>query len=135
MNVFSRFDEELELESKQKNWGIRLLEKSNVQLCLLFVTFYALFADDYKILTAEKNMDLTYDVFGLIAILIFVAEILIACFCKTGYFNSYYFYLDFVSTASMLLDLSWIKILLIQYGYIPYKLDEAVEVGWQGSAS
>jgi hypothetical protein len=117
MNVFSRFEEEEDQEKKKRNWGIVLLEKSNVQLCLLFVTFYALFADDYKILTAEKNMDLAYDVFGLIAISVFVAEILIACFYKTGYFNSYYFYLDFVSTASMVLDLSWIKILLIQYGY------------------
>ncbi len=114
MNVFAamQIDEE---EVRVKHRVHKLLDGSKVQLFLLVVTFYALFADDYRYLTTDKDYDTFYDVFIIICMTIFGLEILLSSIYKPGYFNSYYFWLDAISTASLILDFSPIKIQIILY--------------------
>lgn len=114
--AFSNFDLEDE-EPMKKGKVLRILESSQIQLFLLIVTFYSLFADDYRTLTSKQEMDIFYDVFVIICMAIFSIEIFISCFFKGGYFNSYYFYLDIISTASLILDFSPVRNALIEFSY------------------
>jgi hypothetical protein len=114
-NIFDAMREEGELVIKTR-W-LKFLENPRVQLFLLIITLYALFADDYRYLTGRKAIDPVYDVFILICTGIFFVEIVIASIFKPGYFNSYYFYLDIVSTGSLILDYYPVKAELIIFGY------------------
>lgn len=91
------------------------------------VTIFALFGDDikYMIATGEtKHYQDTDDVFNTITVIcmsIYTVEIILQCVAdrredepetlKTHfiwrYFSSFYFWLDVLSTASMLLDITW----------------------------
>lgn len=106
-------DDDVRVKSK----GQKILENSKVQLFLLIVTLYALFADDYRYLTCKKEVDVVYDVFNIICIVIFTVEIVVSCIFKPGYFNSYYFYLDIISTASLILDFTPVKNEMIEFSY------------------
>jgi hypothetical protein len=99
-----------------KGRSLKFLESPRVQLFLLIITLYALFADDYRYLTGRKAIDPVYDVFILICTGIFFVEIVVASVFKPGYFNSYYFYLDIVSTGSLILDFYPVKAELIIFG-------------------
>ena len=114
MNVFSKFavDEE-ELEEKKPI--LKFIENSKFQLMILVVTIYALFADQYKLIVCRTQLDSFFDVFVIICIALFSFEIIIATIFKQGYFNSYYFYLDIVSTASLILDFTPVKVALLEW--------------------
>ena len=113
-NIFDAMRDEGDMVIKTR-W-LQFLENPRVQLFLLIITLYALFADDYRYLTGRKAIDPVYDVFILICTGIFFIEIIIASTFKPGYFNSYYFYLDIVSTGSLILDYYPVKAELIIFG-------------------
>ena len=73
-----------------------------------FVTFYALFADDIRILFLPKEADLYLDVLTIIAILLYMAEFIIGVICIDKYFLSFYFWVDLVSLLSMVPDVSFL---------------------------
>lgn len=113
-NIFESLAEDVEV--KVKNPGQKFVENSKIQLFLLIVTFYALFADDYRTLVTKPDMDINFDIFVWICIAIFMIEIFISTISKSGYFNSYYFYLDIISTASLILDFSPVRNALNEFG-------------------
>jgi len=39
---------------------------------------------------------------------LFTAEIIIACYVKRGYFGSFFFWLDVLATLSMFFDIGWL---------------------------
>ena len=109
--------EDDEIDYKDKKLMHRFIDNPKVQLMILVVTLYSLFADDYRVLTAKKNLDVVYDVFVMLCLAIFTVEIIIAYFWKPLYSNSYYFYLDIISTASLILDFSPVNNALIIFRY------------------
>lgn len=109
--------EDEEIDYKDKKPMHKFIDNSKVQLVLLIVTLYSLFSDDYRILASKKHLDVIYDVFVIICLSVFSIEILIAAIWKPLYFNSYYFYLDIVSTASLILDFSPVSNALIRFSY------------------
>ena len=109
-----------EEDTRVKSAGQMFVENSKVQLFLLVVTLYALFADDYRTLTTQPDMDQAFDYFVLLCTLIFLAELFISVFCRPGFFNSYYFYLDVISTISLLLDYSPVRNALISFRYFRF---------------
>lgn len=72
------------------------------------VTVYTLFFDDIRVLAIDK----TYDgiLFGITSacFLIFTVEILLAAMCREEYFMTFFFWLDIISTISMIPDIGWI---------------------------
>jgi len=106
-----------EIDEKDKKLMHRFIDHPKIQLMLLIVTLYSLFADDYRTLASGKHLDVIYDVFTIICLSIFSIEILIAAIWKISYFNSYYFYLDIISTASLILDFSPVRNALIKFSY------------------
>ena len=72
------------------------------------ITLYALFGDDARILVTDKNGDSGFWVCNIIAMIAFAIEILVASICRKDYFNGFFFWLDLVSTVSLLLDIGWV---------------------------
>ena len=109
--------EDDEIDYKDKKLMHRFIDHPKVQLMILVVTLYSLFADDYRVLTGRKGLDIVYDVFVMLCLAIFSIEIVIAAIWKPLYSNSYYFYLDIISTASLILDFSPVNNALIVFRY------------------
>ena len=83
---------------------------------MLIVTFYALFGDDYRLLVSPIETDKYWDAATIIALVMFTAEIVLAVLAKQFYFLSYFFWLDLVSTASLILDIIMVKESIISAG-------------------
>ena len=73
------------------------------------ITLYALFGDDIRVLATDKDGDVYFWILNCIAMGMFVLELLIASFVKKGYFWGFFFFLDVLSTLSLLLDIGWIS--------------------------
>ncbi len=94
----------------------KFIDHPKIQLLLLIVTLYSLFADDYRVLASDKQLDVIYDVFVMLCLGIFSIEIVIAAIWKPLYVKSYYFYLDIISTASLILDFGPVSTAIIIFG-------------------
>ena len=80
----------------------------SVTLFMTIVTLYALFGDDIKIAAFTKNADEVFNYITLVALIFFTIEISLNALSQEGYFNSFYFWLDVISTLSLITDISWI---------------------------
>jgi len=75
---------------------------------MTIITLYALFGDDVRVLTTDKHGDPTYWTLNIIALISFSLEIIVASLCKENYFNGFFFWLDTISTISLLLDIGYV---------------------------
>jgi hypothetical protein len=72
---------------------------------MTMVTLWALFGDDLRLLTTERDMDSFFVQLTLFCLCCFVVELLFASIAKAGYFASFYFWLDCIATCSLVLDI------------------------------
>ncbi|EGR27667.1 hypothetical protein IMG5_191510 [Ichthyophthirius multifiliis] len=72
------------------------------------ITIYALFGDDTRVLVTDKNGDPIFWTINIVVLILFGLEIILASLVNPGYFNGFFFYLDIVSTISLLLDIGWV---------------------------
>jgi hypothetical protein len=70
---------------------------------------WALFSDDIRVLTCNKNQDIGFYVVTQIVFCIFLLEFLLMCYAKADYIFSFFFWLDLISTFSLLLDIGYIS--------------------------
>ena len=92
-------------------WKLKLIDVLDgvyFSTIMTIITLYALFGDDIRVLVTDKNGDSTFWIFNIIALCAFGIEVLLASLCKEGYFNGFFFWLDFISTLSILLDIGWV---------------------------
>lgn len=82
-----------------------VVESNFVQVLMTLVTIYALLGDDLKLLTTTVAADDTFTVLTSISLVLFLIELLLASIGKEGYFNSFFFWLDLVSTLSLITDI------------------------------
>lgn len=75
---------------------------------MTLITFYALFFDDIRMIFFEMSQDDGFFAVTLIGMIAFSIEILLASISMDEYFNSFFFWLDLVSTVSMIPDCGWI---------------------------
>ena len=80
----------------------------SVNLLTLIMTIFALFGDDCRLAFTTKEVDFTFYNLTLICLIGFTIEITINCLCQNNYFNSFYFYLDVISTISLIADIKYI---------------------------
>lgn len=72
------------------------------------VTIYSLFFDDIRIIALEKEDDgYVYGV-ACFVFFLFLTEIILQSIVEEGYFASFFFWLDLLSTISLLPDIGWI---------------------------
>lgn len=70
------------------------------------LTIWALMGDDLKMLLTEKPADSVFDGLVIVNLVFFTAEVVISSLGKDDYVVSFFFWLDIISTATLLLDLS-----------------------------
>jgi hypothetical protein len=72
------------------------------------LTIYALFFDDLRMMFFHvEDDDIFYSITSA-ALFFFAYEICLASYAKFGYWNSFFFWLDVVSTLSLIPDIGWI---------------------------
>ena len=82
----------------------KFLDHWTVIAFMTFVTIYALFWDDIRVLTMDKSHDFLFDVITLVFTCLFAIEISLAVFAQKDYLFSFFFWLDIIATISMILD-------------------------------
>ena len=85
----------------------KFLDSPPVQIVMTTFTIYILFADDIKNLATSKSADNTFSSICVALMSLFFIELVISAIAAEDYFLGFYFWLDFVSLVSMLLDVHW----------------------------
>ncbi len=81
-------------------------------MCIL--TIYALFAENLKNLLTNKDADDIFSISSIIIISIFLIEFILSCISLDNYFWRFYFWMDFISMLSMVLDINWFYDILLE---------------------
>eukprot|EP00440_Ansanella_granifera_P046420 gb/GFBE01050273.1/.p1 GENE.gb/GFBE01050273.1/~~gb/GFBE01050273.1/.p1 ORF type:complete len:1006 (+),score=225.91 gb/GFBE01050273.1/:1-3018(+) len=77
------------------------------------LTFWALLGDDLRILTTDKPADQWFNIVTIVCLFFFTVEVVLSSLCKQDYFLGFFFSLDCISTASLVLDLTWVADTLV----------------------
>jgi Ion transport protein len=85
----------------------KLINHWTVTIFMTVWTIYALFGDDVRQLGFPKAADKTFYSLTICAMIFFAIEILLASIAKEDYFLSFYFWLDLISTVSLIFDIGW----------------------------
>ena len=72
---------------------------------MLFITIYALIGDDVRILAFEKKNDDVFLWLNVVALSLFVIELIFSSIGVKGYLASFFFWLDLLSTVSDVSDI------------------------------
>ena len=71
---------------------------------MTLVTIYALFGDDLRMLVFNKSADNVFFDLTYLSFASFMFELILSCIAKEGYILGFYFWLDLVSTLSLIMD-------------------------------
>lgn len=99
VNIFKQL---LEQEEDETSFTYKVMNNSVTQLFILSLTIYTLFSEDYQVLTSDKQLDIYYDLCTIACMFVFFMELLIFCFVKDDYLNSYSFWFDTLSLITLL---------------------------------
>lgn len=95
---------ENELQKRLQN----MLESTNYSILIAIFTIYTLFGDNIRVIFFGESSDTGFSVGSLIALAAFTIEILITLFAKKEYRWSFFFWLDIISTVSIIFDVHFI---------------------------
>lgn len=93
--------------TKIQLYGEKMLESYPSVIFMSLVTLYTLFFDDIRTIFIPKEQDDIFFTITLICFIIFMVEIIIGASCRRVYFLTFFFWLDLISTLSMLPDIGW----------------------------
>ena len=88
-----------------------------VQLFMLIISLYALMGNDVQMLAFEKKDDGVFMVLNVITIVLFTIDIILSSIAIQDYVFSFLFWVDIISTASIVLDLESVQKSLIGYDF------------------
>ncbi|CAD8192164.1 unnamed protein product [Paramecium octaurelia] len=83
-----------------------VLESTVFQVIINILTLYALFGDDIRVAAFRLSADIVFDALNITCLIMFSTEIILSVIVKEGYFLSFFFWLDSISTISLLLDIN-----------------------------
>lgn len=75
---------------------------------MAFITVYSLFGDDIRNSSFSKSWDNVFDSLTIFCLVSFMIEICLFSLVNEGYFCGFYFWLDFVSTCSLIADINFL---------------------------
>lgn len=76
-------------------------------------TFYALFGDDVRLVGIKKEFDNIFYSISTFTLSFFAIEIILSSIVIPKYFIGFYFWLDVISTLSLIFDIGWIWDLIV----------------------
>ena len=71
--------------SKKREQVLAHLDSNISTFLMTLITIYALFSDDLRILTVDATGDIVYTVLSSVSFFLFLAEILLQCWCREKY--------------------------------------------------
>lgn len=77
------------------------------------LTIYALTGDDFRLMFTHMPADSLFNCFTIICLVVFTVEIIVSTFGKDDYFLSFWFVLDSIATATLILDLTFVNDLIL----------------------
>jgi hypothetical protein len=83
---------------------------------MAIITIYSLFGDDIRSVLFEASDDYKFYIMTSISFGFFVVEMILQSFLREDYWLGFYFWLDLISTLSLLTDIGWIMNALIDAG-------------------
>lgn len=98
-------------QSKDKRWKnvlLKIVDNNFVLLFMTALTIFALFSNDIQTAFCPASVDFPFDVIQCILFCLFTFEIILTCLCKDDYIFSFFFWLDVISTLSLIQDISFI---------------------------
>lgn len=87
----------------------RYLDNIYFNLFITLITIYALFASDIQAAAFQAKDDNVFDILSLSSMGIFLIEIILSFVIKSQYRFSFFFWLDLISTFSLLLDVTLVQ--------------------------
>ena len=87
----------------------RFLDSVLFQTIITTFIMYALFGTDFKFYFFSKSQDFVFDILTFWSLGIFSLEIILSMITKKDYLFSFFFWLDVMSTMTLILDLSWVN--------------------------
>jgi hypothetical protein len=85
----------------------KLLDSTPVTVFMTIITVYALFGDDLRLASAPASADGTFYNISFSVLVIFLLELLLNCLARPNYVGSFYFWLDLISSTSLIVDIGW----------------------------
>jgi len=103
------FQEERDLAKLKRYEKIeQILENKWFSLIIFLATIEALFGQDFNDLVLPKEAQPVFDVLAFVAMALFIFELILCWIARKEYRWSFFFWLDLISTLSILLDVSFI---------------------------
>lgn len=75
---------------------------------MVIITLFVLFGDDIRLVGLKKKSDDIFFGISTFALCFFMMEILLSSIAIPRYFNGFYFWLDLISTVSIIFDIGWV---------------------------
>ena len=72
---------------------------------MFIFTLYALIGDDIRLLTFTKKSDTAFMVLNILTFILFMVELILSSLSVPDYFGSFFFWLDLISTISLIADI------------------------------
>ncbi|EGR33312.1 hypothetical protein IMG5_056350 [Ichthyophthirius multifiliis] len=92
---------------KQKKKTIRLVENNFFETITTISTFFALYGDNIRIVSSDKYHDYIFYNLSFTCFIIFLIELIINSIAKKFYLLSFSFWMDCISTISLIFDIPW----------------------------
>jgi hypothetical protein len=111
---FSRLlKKKIEIQKKTKCFKIKIffekiLDNNIYIIFMMAITIFILFISDIQNGWLEKTVDKPIEIMQTIIFCFYFLEIIITSICKKGYINSFFFWLDILSTIYIIQDISFI---------------------------
>jgi len=106
-------DDEIKHLPRWRQTTLGILDSWGVSIFMTVITIYALFFDDIRVLFLPVSLDDFFFTITSICLTLFLIEIIFASIAKPGYFLSFFFWLDVISTVSLIFDIGWIMDLIL----------------------
>mmetsp|Transcript_58280 Transcript_58280/g.138858 ORF Transcript_58280/g.138858 Transcript_58280/m.138858 type:complete len:870 (-) Transcript_58280:61-2670(-) len=95
-------------QQRLKAWCAWTLERISFQAVMFALTVYALIGEDIRVAATHRPADLVFNIVTIVALVLFSFELVANIIAKDDYFLGFFFWLDLIATASLILDITWV---------------------------
>jgi class 3 adenylate cyclase len=95
----------------QAEWKVKMfkvIDHWSYTTLMTVLTIYALFGDDVRVSAFDKDADVSFWSITVVCLFFFTLEIILGSLCKQDYWLGFFFWLDLVSTISLITDIGWV---------------------------
>ena len=91
------------------HWGFEAL--------IIALIVFTMIGDDFKIAFLSISVDGVFNIITILAMVIFTFEIIVNSIIQSDYFNSFFFWLDIITSLTLIFDISWVMESMIFSGH------------------